>query len=861
MSDRDWERRHWQRIEALFEAAEDLPAEEREAFLDRECGSDRRLRDRVAALLAAELKALDAVGSLAAQASPFAAAARRDPAENDVEEPVPDRIGPYEVQREVGRGGSSSVFLAVRADGAFRKKVALKLVRRGLDTQDILRRLRQERQILARLDHPNIARLLDGGSLPDGRPYLVMDYAEGLPIDEDCRRRGLAVRERIELFVEVCQAVHFAHQNLTIHRDIKPSNILVTADGTPKLLDFGIAKVLEPPEGMSWQVTGPGVRYMTPAYASPEQLRGDGLSTSTDVFSLGVLLHRLLTGTAPFELDTLALQDLAARIHEAPPRPSRRLDAESMAAMGRPAAELRRHRGLLEGDLDTIVAMALRAEPERRYGSAEQLADDLQRHLDGLPVRAQPDRWSYRARKFVRRHARGLAVAAGVVLLLVSVVTFFSLRLIEERDRAFQASQRAELESSKSSQVTEFLQRIFEVSDPGRSQGESVTAMQLLDRGAAQIDTELAGEPEVQAELMAVIGESYSGLGLYPEAAAQVERAYELRRTLFEPPHEALAESLRQLGDLRARQGALEEARQHLGAARRQFRALFGDDDLRVAECTGGLGAVEHMSGRFSQAEVLYREALGSMRAALGPSAEQTLSIETNLVSLLYDLDQLDEAFALGQEVHERQRRTLGERHPDTLATESNLAVILVAGERYDEAEPLLRDLWQRRIDLLGPDHPDVALAANNLAAVLYNLDRFDEAESLYLRALETQTATHGADHPLTVTSMLNLADVYALQRDDEAARVLFEQALPRLRILGPEAGHELINPLLSLGEIELRAGRPREARRYLSELVAILGPDLAKDDRARAAVDALQRQGVGVGVEPESLRELRLPE
>ena len=363
-----WERRHWQRIDDLFTAAEALPESERATYLDQACGSDQRLRARVESLLAAEVATADDIGGLVAEISPFSAA-RSSISEGDpgaLEEPVPDHIGPYEVLHEVGRGGSSSVFLAERADGAFRKKVALKLVRRGLDTQDILRRLYQERQILARLDHPNIARLIDGGSLPDGRPYLVMDYAEGLPIDEDCRRRGLGLRERIELFVEVCRAVHFAHQNLTIHRDIKPSNILVTADGTPKLLDFGIAKVMEPTEGFSWQVTGPGIRFMTPAYASPEQLRGDALSTSTDIYSLGVLLHRLLTGVAPYDLDRLSLQRLEAAIKIPPVRPSQQVNAESMAALGLPASQLRRHRSLLAGDLDTIVAMALRAEPERR---------------------------------------------------------------------------------------------------------------------------------------------------------------------------------------------------------------------------------------------------------------------------------------------------------------------------------------------------------------------------------------------------------------------------------------------------------------------------------------------------------------
>ncbi|MEM8931734.1 MAG: serine/threonine-protein kinase [Acidobacteriota bacterium] len=858
----DWERRHWSRIDELFTAADELPEDEREAFLNQECGDDRRLVERVAALLAAEVETADAVGGLAAELSPFAAARDAVDTSPDVaDEPVPDRIGSYDVLHEVGRGGSSSVFLAVRADGVFRKHVALKLVRRGLDTQDILRRLHRERQILARLDHPNIARLLDGGSLPDGRPYLVMDYAEGLPIDEDCQRRGLDVRQRIELFIEVCRAVHFAHQNLTIHRDIKPSNILVTADGTPKLLDFGIAKVLEPTEGLSLQVTGPGVRFMTPAYASPEQLRGDVLSTSTDVYSLGVLLHRLLTGVLPYKLDRLSLRQADALLDAPPPRPSQRIDAESMESIGLPAASWRRHRTLLAGDLDTIVAMALRVEPERRYGSAEQLAEDLQRHLDGLPVRAQADRWSYRAKKFVVRHARALTVAACVVLLLASVVTFFSIRLIHERDRAFQASIRAELESSKSAQVTEFLQQIFEVSNPSRSLGESVTAVQLLDRGAAQIDTGLAAEPEVQASMKAVIGQSYAGLGLYPEAEAQLERSFALRRDLFRSPHAMLAESHQQLANLRAAQGRLAAAHEHLTEAFEQRLALFGPNDPRTAESQADLGALAHLQGRFDEAEALYRQARARLRKDPGPMAPASLQIESNLVSLLYHQRRYDEAATVGRRVVASQTTALGAHHPDTIATEAKLIAILVADDRHAEAEPLLRELWRRQTQLLGPEHPDVALAANNLAAVLFYLGRYDEAEPLYRRALDIQTAAHGSKHPRTIGTMLNLADLHAIGRHDDAtARPLYESALTYRREIVPSNSLDLVDPLISLGELELRAERPEAAESHLREAIGLLSAErpesLPQPPRGRLAEaerllgDASRQLGRSVGDE-----------
>ncbi|MCB1032540.1 MAG: serine/threonine protein kinase, partial [Acidobacteria bacterium] len=353
------DRRLWERIEEVFHGAEELPAERRAAYLEEACGGDEVLRARVESLLAADDGKIGSVAQLL----------ERSGTAGDLgseEEPFPERIGSYRLLREVGRGGLASVFLAERDDGTFRKHVALKLVRRGLDTRDILDRFRQERQILARLDHPNIARLLDGGSTEDGRPYFVMEHVEGLPIDEFCRQRQLSLEERLELFRTVCAAVHFAHQNLTIHRDIKPSNILVTEDGAPKLLDFGIARVLESDGSQTTrQMTGPGLRLLTPAYASPEQIRGEALSTATDVYSLGLLLFRLLTGTSPYDLEGLPFHRLEKLICETPaPRPSQRLTVSALVAAGLGDVSLKRWQTRLTGDLDTIASMALRKEPE-----------------------------------------------------------------------------------------------------------------------------------------------------------------------------------------------------------------------------------------------------------------------------------------------------------------------------------------------------------------------------------------------------------------------------------------------------------------------------------------------------------------
>jgi eukaryotic-like serine/threonine-protein kinase len=834
-SRREIERRRWHRIETLFHRADELPEADRAAFLEAACDGDEGLRRRVEALLAADVDAVGSLAGLLRPADPGVAPGEEAP------EPFPERIGPYRVLRQVGRGGVASVYLAERADGTFRKHVALKLVRRGLDTGDILDRLRQERQILARLDHPNIARLLDGGSTEDGRPYFVMEYVDGLPIDEYCRRNRVGIEQRLELIRSVCAAVQFAHRNLTIHRDIKPSNILVTADGTPKLLDFGIAKVLEA-DGSSAteQATGPtafqptraGLRLLTPAYASPEQIRGEALSTATDVYSLGVLLYRLLSGAAPYDFDGLPFHRLETLVGEVdPPRPSQRLSAESLAAVGLDGTSVPRLRSRLRGDLDTIVSMALRKEPERRHGSAEQLAEDLWRHQRGLPVSARPDRWTYRTGKFLRRHRRGVAAAAVMAATLAAVVATFSFRLVEERNLAVQASARAEKEAATASRVTGFLQQIFEVSNPSRSLGQSITAVQLLNRGAAQIERDLEGEEEVQASLMDAIGQSYVGLGLVPEAEEHLERSFEIRRRLFRPPHEALAESHDRLGELRITQGRYEDAEHHFREAWRQREDLFGPDDPRVAESQADLGAVAHILGRLSEAEDLYRRARARLELRPGPRDPATLLVQSNFVTLLYDRGRLDEAEELGARVRALQQEVLGENHPDTIGTEATLAAVQVAAGHHERAEPLLRTLWRRQRGLLGDRHPDVALAANNLAAALFHLDRFDEAAALYRQALEAQTEVHGRRHMKTAATLLNLADLEARGNgDDGAARVHYEEALALRRdLVGPHSP-ELVSPLMSLGRLELRQGRPAVAARHLAEAVEILRSDRASE-------------------------------
>ena len=457
----------WSRLKELFDEACALPADERPAFLEGACGGDAAMQEEILSLFEEEDRVHSLLDGVAVEAAGLL----------DELTKAGRQVGPYRLVRRLGVGGMGEVYLAERADGQFDQQVALKLVRSGLTSEQILARFRSERQILARLQHPNIARLLDGGLTPEGQPYFVIEYVEGEPIDTYADARALSVDERLELFAQVCRAVTYAHANLVIHRDLKPSNILVTDDGQVKLLDFGIAKVLSEDGDAQEPLTRTGAAVMTPAYASPEQARGEPVNTSTDIYSLGVVLYELLTGLRPYEVDGRNPAEAVRVICEVEPeRPStaiteaRSRDETTGETIGQArGTDVDRLRRRLAGDLDVICLKALRKHAERRYVTADEMGEDIRRHLKAIPIQARAESLSYRAGKYVRRHRLGVLATAAVVLMLAGLVGFYTARLADERDRA-------RLEAEKAEQVAAFLQGLFQVSDPSESRGETVTA-------------------------------------------------------------------------------------------------------------------------------------------------------------------------------------------------------------------------------------------------------------------------------------------------------------------------------------------------------------------------------------------------
>jgi serine/threonine-protein kinase len=603
----------WQRLMPLLDEALDLPPEARRAFVAR---TDPALRDDLAALLAADEEADDFLNDAAVDwASTLIEEIERATAEPTLE--AGTLVGSYRVVRTLGQGGMGTVYLADRADGQFEQRVALKLIRPGMGRHEILRRFLQERQILARLQHPNIARLLDGGITDSGQPYFAMEYVDGLPITEYCDARRLGVDERLGLFRDVAGAVAYAHLNLVVHRDLKPSNILVTAEGVPKLLDFGIAKLLHETDSEDTLIeTQAGLRVMTPEYAAPEQVRGDAVTTATDTYALGVALYELLTGHRPYYFERRSPAEIERVICERPPsRPStvvtraeevqpldgapETLKPDEIAAAR--ATLPRRLRRRLSGDLDTILLKALRKEPHRRYANAEALVEDLRRHRTGQPISARKDNVGYRVRAFVRRHRVGVMTTVAVACLLFVGLWASVLQM-----------QAAEREAARTEAVKDFLIGLFEepAAEPA---GRALSAPELLARGAERADA-FADRPALQAELLTLLAALSAEQGRPQQATVLHERALALRRSLHGEAYAEAAASLLALGELALAREAFEEAEPLLREGLHIREHAFGPDDARTAELQATLGACLLRLGRHDEARPLLASSLAALR-------------------------------------------------------------------------------------------------------------------------------------------------------------------------------------------------------------------------------------------------------
>ena len=727
-----------------------------------------------------------------------------------------DRIGPYRVLRTLGVGGMGEVYLAERADAEFEQQVAIKVVYGSL--RGVQSRLKIERQILAQLDHPNIAHLLDGGSLPDGTAYIVMEYVDGVPIDVYCDSNCLDIVARLKLFQTVCAAVHYAHQNLIVHRDLKPSNILVTAAGVPKLLDFGIAKLLDERQAghHTLAMTHADFRLMTPDHASPEQVRGQVITTASDIYVLGVLLYKLLTGTGPFLIASMRLTDIERAICEKDPPPPSHVIAADDSVQTRGITDARntsanRLRRILRGDLDNIVIMAMRKEPERRYGSSQQMAADIQRYLEGKPVIARRDTMSYRSAKFVRRHWLAVTAAVSVIFLILAFATttyIQSVRIAAERDRAAEQRAVAERERERAEEVSSFLVNLFKLSDPQENRGNQITAREMLDSGAKRLRAGLQNQPATKAALLGTVGAVYNSLGQYKEAQPILTESLALQPQAGDKSY---IETLLELGRARIGAGDLLGAEAPLQKALHLAQGNFGAASQESGRSLWALGVLRYQQDRFLDAKELYNRSLNIL--------ENTAAAPTDVSALLDDLAHVyadEQQWSLAKQTYERaleiDRRVLGDDHPRIAMRLNNLGIVAQNIGDLKLAETLFRDSIRRNELAYGDQHPETGAARGNFGLLLQREGRLDEAEPLLRSALDIELKLYGPGSYSVAYDRVSLAMLLHEQGNLSEAESQFRQALAVYEKSLPANHQYRASALMHLAQLLVDRGNPKEA-------------------------------------------------
>jgi serine/threonine protein kinase len=705
-------------------------------------------------------------------------------------------IGPYRLVRKLGQGGMGQVWLAEQT-APFQRLVAIKLIRAGMYDDALLQRFQAERQSLAIMNHPCIAKVFDAGATPEGQPYFVMEYVSGPPISDYCDQKQLKIRERLELFMRVCEGVQHAHQRAVIHRDLKPANILVVeVDGkpTPRIIDFGIAKAVSSKPAGETLLTQFGGFVGTPGYMSPEQADPaiEDVDTRTDVYSLGVVLYVLLTGLLPFDPRSWKQKPLHEVLRqlrdEDPLRPSTKISTSRETQKA--TAEFRQTEpqqlvSLLRGDLDWITMKAVEKDRVRRYATPSELAADIQRYLRHEPVTARPASTAYRVRKYVRRHRIAVSVAAGLATLLVAFAINQAVqlrRITRERDRA--------------DRVSQFMTNMFKVSDPSEARGNTITAREILDKFSKEIDKSLEKDPELRARMMYVMGTVYQNLGLYPKAQSLLERAIEIQRNILGPAHAETLGSMNTLAGCLDREKRLPEAEKLARQTLATARQTFGAQNANTLKSMNTLANILIDEGSYPEAGKLARETVDIGGRLLGSQNPDSVKYLVTLASVETGLGHYPEAEKLLRQGLEVQRRVVGPEHPDTLLFLNNLAAVLDDAGRWAESEKIETELLDIERRILGPEHPDTLRTMDNLANSLSELGRYAEAEKLERQTIDLRTRVSGPDHSLTAGAVYDLACILAREgRRDEAISVLrqsLEHGLPSKTALGIESDSDL---------------------------------------------------------------------
>ncbi|MEM7368327.1 MAG: serine/threonine-protein kinase [Bacteroidota bacterium] len=796
------ENTRWQQLQHWFEAALKLPAAEREAYLSNQCADQPGMAQEVLELLQADASEDSLLSNIVLP-------------QLDLQEllhPMEGQIlGPYQVEKVLGKGGMGTVYLARRIDGEFDQLVAVKLLKRGMDSEELFQRFRIERQIQARLEHPHIARLLDGGLTADGQPYFTMEYVPGLPLGEYCNRHLLSIDQRLGIFLQICEAIQYAHSQLVIHRDLKPNNILVNEEGTVKLLDFGIARLMD--EDQASGLTQDGNRVFTPEYASPEQAQGKSVGTATDVYSLGVIVYELLTGLRPFDLADLSPVERELIItKERPPLPSQRvveLPSDKLAGRDGSIDRLSKH---LKGDLDTICLKALRKEAERRYTSAGEFAEDIRNYLHHQPVKARPDTFVYRSKKFIQRNRVAVTASLLASLLFLFTISFYTWQVGNERDRA-------QLEAQKSKEIADFLTEIFMESNPIVNQGDTLTAMQLLDRGAKKIKTELEDNPQLKREMLALLGSLYREMGNSSSSLHMYDAALDIA-----PDEHAISDAFifNRMATQAIHNGYLEEADSLLGEAQQALIAEGDFPNRDWGEWYNTKGNLHLETRQLDSAETAYLSALHVFQDIYsGPDPNIAGTFQS--LGLLYSISfQADKAVdylhrSLSMAKHIETEEGIGYRKPmlfQSLARAYSKTGDFDTAIAYaDSALLLFRKSY-------GNEHPLLGGYLRVKAILLADSGKSEEAKALLEECLALNQKLYGPTHENLASVLSDLGTISTDQNDPVGAEAYFRQSLSMRGENSPPQGLA-INKSLLAGAVE-KQGRYTEAETLYMESLAL---------------------------------------